>query len=56
MCTSGTPSVSQGGPSHNFQAKNQYVVVPLLAHTMHLLHGLRYVVFAWDSVGFVDHT
>jgi hypothetical protein len=56
MCILGTPSVSQGGPSHSFQAKNQHVVVPLLRYTMHLLHGSTYAVFAWDSVGFVAHT
>jgi len=45
-----------GGPAQNFQAKNQDVVVPLSETHMHLLHGLRYAVFTWDSVGFVDHT
>jgi len=55
MCTSGTPSVSQGGPSHNFQAKNQYVVVPLSAHTMQLLHML-FMHTLWDFKGFGDYT
>ena len=52
----GTPLSTQGWARPNFQAKNQDVVVPLSKHTMHLLHGLRYAVFTWDSVGFVAHT
>ena len=43
----------------NFQAKNQYVVVPLsylLDVVMQKQHGLTYAVIAWDSVGFVVHT
>ena len=43
----------------NFQAKNQDVVVPLsylLNVVMQKGHGFTYAVFAWDSVGFVDHT
>ena len=49
----GTPSVSQGGPSHNFQAKNQYVVVPLSVHTMQLQHML-FMHTLWDFKGFGD--
>ena len=56
MYVSGTPLSSLGWARPNSQAKNQYVVVPLSVHTMHLLHGLRYVIFAWDSVGSVAHT
>jgi hypothetical protein len=50
MCTSGTPSVSQGGPSHNFQAKNQYVVVPLSAHTMQK-QQCSFCIPLWDIMG-----
>jgi len=53
MCTSGTPSVSQGGPSHNFQAKNQYVVVPLSAHTMQK-QQCSFCIPLWDFKGFGD--
>ena len=54
MCTSGTPTVYLGGPSRNFQAKNQYVVVPLSATLDMVYAKIRYVVFAWDIVGFGD--
>ena len=56
MYDPGTPLSTSGWARPRFQAKNQYVVVPLLQTHMHLLHGLRYAVFTWDSVGFVAHT
>ena len=52
----GTPLSTLGWARPSSQAKNQDVVEPLLRYTMHLLHGLRYAVFTWDSVGFGDHT
>jgi hypothetical protein len=39
MYTSGTPTVYLGWARPSSQAKNQDVVVPLLVHTMYLLHG-----------------
>ena len=50
MCTSGTPLCALGGPAQNFQAKNQYVVVPLSVHTMQLQHML-FMHTLWDFKG-----
>ena len=50
MCTSGTPLCVWGGPSHNFQAKTQDVVVPLLAHTMQELQ-CSICIPLWDFMG-----
>ena len=53
MCTSGTPLCVLGGPSHNFQAKTQDVVVPLSGHTMQKQQcSLR--IPLWDFKGFGD--
>jgi len=50
MCTFGTPLCVLGGPAQNFQAKNQYVVVPLLWHTMQELQ-CSFCIPLWDFMG-----
>ena len=50
MCTSGTPLCVWGGPSHNFQAKTQDVVVPLSVHTMQKQQCSFYIPL-WDFMG-----
>ena len=55
MCTSGTPTVYLGWALPSFQAKNQYVVVPLSAHTMQELQ-CSLCIPLWDLVGSGDHT
>ena len=51
MYVLGTPSVSQGGPSRSFQAKNLYVVVPLLA-TLNVVMQKGHMLFLHTLMGF----
>jgi hypothetical protein len=55
MCMSGTPTVYLGWARPRFQAKNQYVVVPLLRYTMQKEH-CSFCNPLWDLVGFGAHT